>query len=114
MTDTPTGSQGSDLKSDENKPRSLRFTFNSNTTSSKPPDDIVQEVINTCTMHDIKYRLPSRFVIECSLVDGLKFEVEICKLPRLKNLHGLRFRRLSGPANEYKDVCEKMLGSVAL
>jgi MAP/microtubule affinity-regulating kinase len=31
----------------ELKPRSLRFTFNSNTTSSKPPDDIVQEVPKT-------------------------------------------------------------------
>ncbi|KND04485.1 CAMK/CAMKL/MARK protein kinase [Spizellomyces punctatus DAOM BR117] len=99
---------------EDNKPRSLRFTFNSNTTSSKPPDEIVQEVANACTKHDIKYRLTSRFLVECSCNDGMKFEIEICKLPRLKNLHGLRFKRVSGPSNEYKDICEKILAAVAL
>ncbi|KAJ3021939.1 Map microtubule affinity-regulating kinase [Thoreauomyces humboldtii] len=113
-----TGSAGSGLSrtgiDQENKPRSLRFTFNSNTTSSKPPDDIVQEVINACVKHEVKCKLQSRFVIDCTCLDGLKIEIEICKLPRLKNLHGLRFKRLSGASNDYKDICEKILGTVAL
>ncbi|KAJ3087093.1 Serine/threonine-protein kinase par-1 [Quaeritorhiza haematococci] len=115
------GSMGAVKPGEENKPRSLRFTFNSNTTSSKPPDEIVQEVVNACNKHGISHRLTSRFLIECFWAsppaptkDGVKFEIEICKLPRLKNLHGLRFKRVSGTSADYKDVCEKILNSVAL
>jgi MAP/microtubule affinity-regulating kinase len=102
-----------------NEPRSLRFTFNSNSTSSKPPDDIVQEVISTCTKYNISHKTISRYVLECtSLIGGgaenLKLEVEICKLPRLKNLHGLKFKRLSGSSSDYRDVCEKILATIQL
>lgn len=102
------------------KPRSLRFTFNSSTTSSKPPDDIVMDVLAAADKHSVQHRLASRYLIECcapSLAPGkenLKFEVEICKLPRLRNLHGLRFKRLSGASSDYKDNCEMLLKSVTL
>ncbi|KAI9209930.1 KA1 domain/Ssp2 C-terminal domain-containing protein, partial [Polychytrium aggregatum] len=100
---------------EDNKPRSLRFTFNSNTTSTKPPDDIIQQVAAACTSHGITHRLTSRFLIECSWAgtagpnkEQVKFEIEVCKLPRLKNLHGLRFKRVGGSSSDYKDICEKI------
>lgn len=101
------------------EPRALRFTFNSNTTSSKPPDDIVLEVIAACEKFNIQYKSTARFLLECtsnSSKEGeiLKFEIEICKLPRLKNLHGLRFKRLGGASTDYKDICEKLLGAISL
>ena len=99
------------------EPRSLRFTFNSNSTSSKNPDEIVGEVLATCKKHQIAHKLVNKYVIECSHASGpepVKFEIEICKLPRLKNLHGLRFKRVSGPSSDYKDVCELILSNVAL
>ncbi|KAI8909095.1 KA1 domain/Ssp2 C-terminal domain-containing protein, partial [Gorgonomyces haynaldii] len=96
---------------DANKPRSLRFTFNSNTTSSKNPDEIIQEVIRNCNLKSITHRLLSRYLLECTYAppaskEPVKFEVEVCKLPRLNNLHGLRFKRLSGQSQDYKEVCE--------
>ncbi len=113
MSDASTDSQ-----SKPGEPRSLRFTFNSNSTSSKPPDDIIQEVISAATKHAIAYTLISRYLLECTANVGggetVKLEVEVCKLPRLKNLHGLRFKRLAGSSGEYKDVCEKILNTVAL
>jgi len=101
------------------EPRSLRFTFNSNSTSSKPPDDIVSEVITACKKHLVIHKVVTKYCIECNLPGSVtgeicKFEVEICKLPRLKNLHGLRFKRLSGSSSEYKDICEKILCTVNL
>ncbi|KAJ3100883.1 Serine/threonine-protein kinase par-1 [Phlyctochytrium planicorne] len=103
---------------EENKPRSLRFTFNSNTTSTKPPDEIIGEVTRACDNHGISYRPTSRYVVECFWAgtgkDGVKFEIEVCKLPRLKNLHGLKFKRVGGSSSDYKDVCEKILNSIAL
>jgi MAP/microtubule affinity-regulating kinase len=105
---------------DANKPRSLRFTFNSNTTSSKPPDDIVIEVIKICNAKTITHRLQSRYLLECTFgqsqggKEPVKFEVEVCKLPRLNNLHGLRFKRLSGASADYKEVCEILLSTIQL
>ncbi|KAJ3314019.1 Map microtubule affinity-regulating kinase [Gonapodya sp. JEL0774] len=100
------------------KPRSLRFTFNSNTTSSRPPDEIIQEVLSICDKLDVKHRMSSRYVVECTFnanaEEAVKFEVEVCKLPRLKNLHGLRFKRIGGDSNEYKEICEKILAEVKL
>ncbi|KAJ1507513.1 MAP/microtubule affinity-regulating kinase 3 [Coelomomyces lativittatus] len=104
---------------EEGKPRSLRFTFNSNTTSSKPPDEMVQLVLDGCVKNHIQHKLVSRYLIECIYTvphdkDTIHFEVEICKLPRLKNLHGLRFKRMVGSSNDYKQICEKLLQSIAL
>ena len=116
----PHGAEDEPVKTEDNKPRSLRFTFNSNTTSGKPPDDIISEVAAACDSHGIGHRLASRFLIECfcqpggAAKDALKFEIEVCKLPRLKNLHGLRFKRVAGSSADYKYVCEKILGTVML
>ncbi|KAI9144137.1 kinase-like domain-containing protein [Paraphysoderma sedebokerense] len=115
---TEPSSPGPEVDKD-GKPRSLRFTFNSNTTSSKPPDEVVQQVLEAFVKHHIQHKLVSRYLIECSGTvpnsrEQVKFEVEVCKLPRLKNLHGLKFKRLAGPSAEYKDICEKILASVSL
>ncbi|KAJ3201445.1 Map microtubule affinity-regulating kinase [Clydaea vesicula] len=100
------------------EPRSLRFTFNSNSTSSKPPDEIVAEVVQACKKHFVIHKIASKYLVECNLAgmngENIKFDIEICKLPRLKNLHGLRFKRLSGASAEYKDICEKILSTVEL
>jgi len=100
------------------KPRSLRFTFNSNTTSTRPPDTLVTDVIAACKQLEIRAGQLSRYVVECNWKEGTKdackVEVEICELPRLKNLHGLKFKRTSGPSNEYKDLCSKLLGALQL
>lgn len=106
---------------EDGKPRSLRFTFNSNTTSSKPPDKIIALVAAACDSMHVQHRLVSRYLLDCYWAGpaaakdgGLKFEIEVCKLPRLKNLHGLRFKRVSGSSSDYKDVIEKMMASVQL
>jgi MAP/microtubule affinity-regulating kinase len=151
----------------EDKPRALRFTFNSTTTSTKPPEEIMKSLIQTCNAAYIKFTLHNRFLIECSWhfhehslpkhekqpsqhsnqpkpVDSMdvehlqralaevmrdsngnvnnnfssgdlvRFEIEVCELPRLKNMHGLRFRRICGPAEEYRSACEHILRNVRL
>ena len=102
---------------DGNRPRSLRFTFNSNTTSSKPPDEIVVELIKCCNKIGLTHRLLTRYLLECTSnasKEPVKIEIEVCKLPRLNNLHGLKFKRLSGPSSEYKDICGKLLSTVQI
>lgn len=118
ISDAGSSSPVAQNSEDSNKPRSLRFTFNSNTTSTKPPDEFVADVIKICNTKGITYRLQTRYLLECTYSltqDGnepVKFEVEICKLPRLNSLHGLRFKRLSGSSADYKDVCEIILSAI--
>jgi MAP/microtubule affinity-regulating kinase len=98
----PTASYSS-VDPNDDKPRSLRFTFNSSTTSSKHPDEIVREVIYGCDRTGMTYRPLGKYLVEVTAMaaepdteseggavgaDAVKFEVEVCKLPRLKNLVG--------------------------
>lgn len=127
---SPSASKGNDIDSsseigsvtagEENKPRSLRFTFNSNTTSSKQPDDIITEIIKACNKLAVSHKLASKYLVECSWnnpasgKDTSRLEIEVCKLPRLNNLHGLRFKRLGGNSSDYKEICEKLLTAIQL
>ncbi|ORX49732.1 Pkinase-domain-containing protein [Piromyces finnis] len=107
---------------DPTKPRSVRFNVNTNTTSSKAPDEIIRSVIMACKSLNIKHKMIGRFLIECSvteidnspLINSAIFEVEVCKLPRLDDMYGLKFKRLSGPTNEYKEICEKLIKLIKL
>ncbi|ORX75494.1 Pkinase-domain-containing protein [Anaeromyces robustus] len=107
---------------DPTKPRSVRFTMNTNTTSSKAPDEIIRSVIMACKALNIGHKMIGRYLVECSvdefegvvLEEKATFEVEVCKLPRLDNMYGLKFKRLSGPTNEYKEICEKLIKYIKL
>ncbi|KAI9027832.1 MAP/microtubule affinity-regulating kinase 1 [Hyaloraphidium curvatum] len=113
----------------DDKPRSLRFTFNSSTTSSKHPDDIVHEVVGACEKTGMMCKAIGKYLLECSCPaaeagmegeggavgsDVVRFEVEVCKLPRLKNLHGLRFKRVQGSSGQYKTFTEKLMAAISL
>ena len=101
---------------DDEKPRSLRFTFNSKTTSSLPPAEIMSKVMKTCNELQFKFKSVNKFLLEIlSTIGGAaKFEIEVCRLPRLNNIHGLRFKRIEGSSASYKSACEKILEKISL
>ncbi|KJE92045.1 Mark1 protein [Capsaspora owczarzaki ATCC 30864] len=129
---TPSGSEGgknllSQLKSrfsrsfkapaavpaeDKSKPRSLRFTFSMNTTSSKKAEDVVTEMRRVLDELHIVYERTETFMVTCAH-EGVQWEMEVCKLPRL-SLHGIRIKRISGNSLTYKNVCAKVIDKMKL
>ncbi|KAJ3177047.1 Map microtubule affinity-regulating kinase [Gaertneriomyces sp. JEL0708] len=105
--------------------RSVRFAFNSATTSTQPPVAIFQEVhrglLELARHHDNRLtwkRIPEYYMLHCKLSspnpdDSVEFEVEVCKVWLLK-LHGVRIKRLSGSAFVFRDVYAELISSLNL
>lgn len=83
-----------DTNNDPTKPRTVRVTMNTNTTSSKAPDEIIRSIIMACKNLGINHKMIGRYLIECSasenetvqLLEKTSFEVEVCKLPDRKSV----------------------------
>ncbi|KAI9184321.1 hypothetical protein H9P43_003374 [Blastocladiella emersonii ATCC 22665] len=86
--------------------------LNVNTTSAKPPLEIVAEVKRVLTENHVQFAHDGGYVVECRASD-LVFEIEICKVPRL-SLFGLHFKRISGGIWSYKKLCNKLLQQMNL
>ena len=41
-------------------------------------------------------------------------EVEVCRLPRLTKMYGLRFKRLVGTSEGYKALCQQLVHAACL
>ncbi|ORZ38998.1 kinase-like domain-containing protein, partial [Catenaria anguillulae PL171] len=86
--------------------------LNVNTTSAKPPLEIIAEVKRVLAENRVDFGHDGGFIVECRLAD-LVFEIEICKVPRL-SLFGLHFKRISGGIWAYKKLCNKLLSQMNL
>ncbi|KAJ3119255.1 Map microtubule affinity-regulating kinase [Nowakowskiella sp. JEL0407] len=97
---------------EKTEPRALRFTFSVSTTSTKEPEKIMQEIIRVMSVNGIKYENIG-FVCVCGSVEGVEFEIEVCKLPRL-SMSGLRFKRMSGDSWAYKNLLTDLISQMQL
>ncbi|KAI9098708.1 KA1 domain/Ssp2 C-terminal domain-containing protein, partial [Phlyctochytrium arcticum] len=91
--------------------RVLRFTFSVSTTSTKEPDAILSEVLRVLTQAGVKFDMQG-FIANCSF-QGIDFEMEVCKLPRLA-VNGLRFKRMSGDSWIYKNLLTDLISKMNL
>jgi serine/threonine protein kinase len=96
--------------------------LNVSTTSNKAPVDIITEVSRVLTLNAVPFSV-KEFTVICKLDKGidvecgkgsLGFQIEVCKVPKMSNLHGLNFKRISGGVWNYKKVCNKILSQMVL
>ena len=101
----------------QDKPRSLRFTWNMKTTSNMDPYDMIHEIKRVLGLFSYDYEQRDRFLIVCAC-DGeggelIQWEMEVCKLPRL-SLNGVRFKRISGNSMGFKNIASKISDELRL
>ncbi|KAJ3000413.1 Map microtubule affinity-regulating kinase [Globomyces sp. JEL0801] len=96
---------------DSNEPRTARFTFSVATTSTKEPESVFGIVTKCLDEASVIWRKEGLNAI-CKLND-IEFEIEVCKLPNLQVV-GLRCKRLSGGAWEYKEVLSSLIAKMDL
>ncbi|XP_067277753.1 MAP/microtubule affinity-regulating kinase 3a isoform X2 [Pseudorasbora parva] len=108
--------EGKDGK--DGKPRSLRFTWSMNTTSTMEPADIINEIRKVLDANSCSYQQRECFLLLCAHGDTradslVQWEMEVCKLPRL-SLNGVRFKRISGNSIAFKNIASKVAGELKL
>ncbi|KAJ3069489.1 MAP microtubule affinity-regulating kinase 1 [Podochytrium sp. JEL0797] len=91
--------------------RTIRFAFNCQTTTSLTPDIMMERLKKVLDQNDVQYRFEF-YLSECEWGD-IKFEVEICKLPRMKT-YGLRLKRNAGDMWDYKRLSGKISAELEL
>ncbi|KAJ3272986.1 Map microtubule affinity-regulating kinase [Terramyces sp. JEL0728] len=96
----------SDEGIDQNKEvRTIRFAFNCVCSSVKSPKSLFEILTEILDKNDIIW-FHDKYICDCEWGD-IKFEVEVCKLPRMES-YGFRFKRNSGDIWEFKKISSKI------
>ena len=112
------GSAATTTLEQQEKPRSLRFTWNMKTTSAMDGTDMIIEIKRVLDLLSIDYEPRDRFLILCAHGEGeggelIQWEMEVCKLPRL-SLNGVRFKRISGNTMSFKMIASRIADEMRL
>ncbi|KAA6400217.1 MAG: putative Serine/threonine protein kinase OSK3 [Streblomastix strix] len=112
--DTP--AEGAAGQQQQKDVRVFRGLFNVSATSSKPPEIILKEVEDLLKQKNITpKRVGETFVLKCDYTaKAIRFEVEICRLPRLDEVCFVNMKRISGETFAWKEFCTQFFSALQL
>lgn len=104
------------------EPRKIKAVYKCSTTSTKPANVVRQEVETALIKLRSREKLcsyeVSKYLFKCKGRDErggkLIFQLEICSVPGLQTVVGIRHTRLRGDAWSYKRVCDTILGMIKI
>lgn len=100
------------------KLRSIKGVFNVDTTTMKPAEEIVEEVIRVLTESEIVFKQKG-YIFKCKQkqpidkAERVQFDLEICQIHGL-NMNGVRFKRISGGVWGYRTLCQTLMQKMKL
>jgi len=97
-------------------PRRVKAIYHVENTSTLPPDTIkleLERVLNMLVLADVlnSFATPEHYLFKCKAGTDKKtvFELEICLIPYMDNVVGIRRKRLKGDGWKYKELVEQVL-----
>jgi len=93
--------------------KTCRGAFNVSCTSSKNPRHIMTEISRALSIHRVAFKQSTPHTVKCQR-QSVRFEMEISHLENLESIYVLRFRRVAGELQMYKDLCSKLLAEMKL
>lgn len=88
------------------EPRVIKVMYGVDTTSTKPVDEIIDEVERVLQANTVTFARKA-FKFACSQ-NGVELEIEICKIHKT-NMHGLVFKRIKGTIWNYQNFCQNII-----
>jgi hypothetical protein len=100
----------------EDVPRSVRTVFSGETTTSKDPHIVLENIKNLFRRCGIEYQAQTTFCIKGTRApeNPVEFEIEVCAVPGLSKMYLLRLHRIEGEWEDYKNFCSFILQNVEL
>ncbi|RKO85728.1 hypothetical protein BDK51DRAFT_13072, partial [Blyttiomyces helicus] len=80
--------------------------FGVDTTSTKPPKDVVAEIERVLTAAKFKYVL-NDFTFKC-VAPQIELQIEVCSIKGTQ-MHAVEMRRSKGTAWAYQAVCRQLI-----
>ncbi|XP_022095201.1 maternal embryonic leucine zipper kinase-like isoform X2 [Acanthaster planci] len=95
------------------EPRKVKALYNVSTTSTLPPDRVLEIMYNAACKSEITVCKQKGYTLRCKKQDFkgrtiLSFDMEICRLPNL-DLVGIRRQRLKGDTWDFKRVSQQIM-----
>lgn len=91
----------------------VRGPFNLNCTTARDPQSILQEMLSSLTVNKVSHKRIGSFGVRCQQ-QNVRFEMEIAHLENLDNIYLVKFKRLAGEMQNFKEVSGKVLARMNL
>lgn len=102
-----------DTGTESDEVRATRFAFSASTTSTSSPSALISQVKRVLNDCYINFTESANFCLECTAGD-IVFEIEVCRLPGLTSVYGLKMKRISGDSWDYKSICSNLITKLKL